>query len=71
MPNEVFGLSGAVWRAPQIHVSIEAAAVGETQCYDVTKPESFVVRVIGRTLILPTWIQASLFIPNYGTAVPL
>uniref|UniRef100_UPI0035123AA9 hypothetical protein n=1 Tax=Pontibacterium sp. TaxID=2036026 RepID=UPI0035123AA9 len=46
-----------------------AAATDETRCYDVTKPESFVIKVLARTLILLTWIQAFLFIPNYGTAV--
>ncbi|MGD9861217.1 MAG: hypothetical protein AB7D26_09790, partial [Marinobacterium sp.] len=41
----------------------------ETRCYDETKPESFVSRVFGRTLILLTWIQAFSFAAIYGTAV--
>ena len=46
-----------------------AEAVDEKQYYDVTKPESFVGEVFGRTFILPYRIQALLFSPYYGTAV--
>ena len=55
----------------QNHVWTRAEATDETQCYDETKPESFVSRVFGRTLILLTCIQAFSFTAIYGTAVAI
>ena len=69
MPSAIFVPDDAVSPATQIHVSAMVAATDEKQCYDVTKPGSFVNKVFGRTLILLTWNQALSFIPNYGTAV--
>lgn len=58
MPTAVSGRGDAVLSDLQIHVWTAGEAVDETRCYDVTKPESFVIEVFGCTLILLTWIQA-------------
>jgi len=52
--NVVFVHDDVVLPEPQIHVSKEAEATDEKQYYDVTKPESFVIKVFGSTLILLT-----------------
>lgn len=70
MQNAVFAQRGAHERDVRNHVGITAGATDEMRCYDETKPESFMSRVFGRTLILLTWIQAFSFINVYGTAVP-
>ncbi len=56
-------------RSYQQNVIIEALGAAERRSYDVTKPESSIAAVLGRTCIVTSEVQAFFVIPNCRKAV--